>query len=64
MFFFICSTFLFLVVLCEHLQCVGCKIEEVVSFAGFFFYLQHVSFFGCVVSICSVFVVKLRKLFP
>ncbi len=32
-------------------------------FAGVFFYLQRVSFFGCVVSICSVFIVKSTKVF-
>ncbi len=40
------------------------KLTKVFSyFAGVFFYLQRVSFLGCVVSICSVCVIKLTKVF-
>ncbi len=61
---FICSAFLYWLC-CEHLQHVRCQIDEsVFLICRCFFYLQHVSFLGCVVSICSVCVVKLRKLFP
>ncbi len=59
----ICSASLFLLC-CEHLQRVCCQIgESVFLICRCFFYLQRVSFFGCVVSICSVCVVKLRKSF-
>ncbi len=39
------------------------KFPKVVflNLLAFFFYLQCVSFFGCVVSICSVCVVKFTK---
>ncbi len=40
------------------------KLTKVFSlFAGVSFYLQCVSFFGCVESICSKCVVKLTKVF-
>ncbi len=58
----ICSAFLFWLC-CEHLQRVCCQIDEscFLNLQVFFFYLQRVSFFGCVVSICSVCFVKLTK---
>ncbi len=58
---FICSAFLFLVVLWAFAPSnVCCQIDEsVFLICRCFFYLQRVSFFGCVVSICSVCVVKL-----
>ncbi len=49
---------------CEHLQRVCCQIDESVFLICMcFFYLQRVSFLGSVVSICSLCVVKLTKVF-
>ncbi len=59
---FICSAFLFWLC-CEHLQRVRCKIEEVVFLISrCFFYLQCF-FFGCAVSICSVYCAQNKNIY-
>ncbi len=58
---FICSAFLFWLC-CEHLRC---QIDEsVFLICRCFFLFAARFFFGCVVSICSICVVKLMKVFP
>ncbi len=42
-------------------MCVVKMTKVVFLICRYFFYLQRVSFFGCVVSICSVCVVKMTK---
>ncbi len=64
-FFSVCSAFLFWLC-CEHSQRVCCQIDEscCLNLQVFFFLFAVRFFFGCVVSMCSVRLVKLRKLFP
>ncbi len=63
-FFPICSAFFGGGLCFEHLQHVCCQIDESVFLICMcIFYLQHVSFLGSVVSICSLCVVKLTKVF-
>ncbi len=62
--FFICSLFLFSVVLWAFEACALSNWRKCfLDLQVVFFYLQPVSFFGCVVSIWSVCVVKLMKVF-
>ncbi len=62
--FFLFAARFFIWLCCEHLQRVRCQIDEVVFLiCRCFFYLQRVSLFGYVVSICSACVVKLTKWF-
>ncbi len=62
-FLFICSAFLFLVVLWAFAACAMSNWRKCFLDLQVFFYLQRVSFFSCVVSICSVCDVKLTKVF-